>query len=141
MKVATPHWLPDGDKASAGISVSAAATKKACSVAVKVSSGSTSSGTLAALGAVCASAATGGAKDAATAVPAPIRKLRRRIGLLSSAMAPSRCPDFFRVDAQPGSMPLALITALASGEVRNLIKAAAPSAFFAAALMPPENVV
>src|ERR1700733_2180544 len=94
MKVATPHWLPDGDKSSAGISVSAAATKKACSVAVNVSSGSTSGGALAMLGAVCASAATGGAKDAATAVPAPIRKLRRRIGLLSSAMAPSRFPIF-----------------------------------------------
>src|SRR6202047_3095590 len=96
MKMATPHWLPDGDKSSAGISVSAAATKKACSVAVSVSSGSTSGGTLAALGAVCASTATGGAKDAATAVPAPIRKLRRRIGLLSSAMTPSRFLDFKR---------------------------------------------
>src|SRR3984885_7775034 len=141
MKVATPHWLPDGDKSSAGISVSAAATKKACSVAVNVSSGSTSGGALAMLGAVCASAATGGAKDAATAVPAPIRKLRRRIGLLSSAMAPSRFPDFLNVRAQPGSMPLALISALASGEVRNLIRAAAASAFLAVALMPPENIV
>src|SRR5580693_6105320 len=140
MNVATPHWLPDGDKSSAGINVSAAATKKACSVAVSVSSGSASDGGLAVLGAVCASAATGGAKDAATAVPAPIRKLRRRIGILSSAMAPSRL-QFFSIDAQPGSMPLALISALASGEVRNLIKATAASAFFAAALMPPENVV
>src|SRR5579862_734478 len=95
MKVATPHWLPDGDKSSAGINVSAAATKKACSVAVSVSSGSTSGATLAAPGALCASAATGAANDAATAVPAPIRKLRRRIGLLSSTMAPSRFPDFF----------------------------------------------
>src|SRR5580704_19602160 len=89
MKVATPHWLPDGDKSSAGINVSAAATTKACSVGVSVSSGSTSGGALAALGAVCASGATGAAKEAATAVPAPIRKLRRRIGLVSSAMTPS----------------------------------------------------
>src|SRR5580704_348010 len=140
MKVATPHWLPDGDRSSAGISVSAAATKKACSVCVNVSSGS-ASGVLAALGAVCASAATGGAKDAATAVPAPIRKLRRRIGLLSSAIAPARFYLCSSACAQPGSMPLALITALASGEVRNLIKAAAASAFFAAALMPAENIV
>src|SRR5580704_11943359 len=141
MKVATPHWLPDGDKSSAGISVSAAATQKACSVCVSVSSGSTSGGALAGLAAVCASAATGGARDAATAVPAPIRKLRRRIGLLSSAIAPARFYLCSSACAQPGSMPLALITALASGEVRNLIKAAAASAFFAAALMPAENIV
>src|ERR1700683_3881220 len=140
MKVATPHWLPDGDKSSAGISVSAAATKKACSVAVSVSSGSASGGALAALGPVCGPAATGGAKDAATAVPAPMRKLRRRIGLLSSAMAPSRFQSF-SIDAQPGSMPLALISALASGEGRNLIREAGASAFFAVALMPPENIV
>src|SRR5580700_9750277 len=89
MKVATPHWLPDGDKSSAGISVSAAAIKKACSVGVSVSSGSTSGGTLATFAALCAPAATGAAKDAATAVPAPNRKLRRRTGLPSSVMEPS----------------------------------------------------
>jgi hypothetical protein len=40
MKVATPQSLPDGDNSSAGIMVSAAAAKNACSVAVNVSNGS-----------------------------------------------------------------------------------------------------
>ena len=61
-------------------------------------------------------AAAGGASDAATAVPAPIKKLRRRIGLVSSAMAPSLLV-YVQTNAvvQPGSMPLLLITAAAGG--------------------------
>src|SRR5262245_51786269 len=98
MKVATPHSLPEGESSSAGMIVSAAATKKACSVAVSVSSG-WGSGAGDAAGVpcgFCASAGAVGARPVATAVPAPSRKLRRAIGILSSGtrlsvMATSPC--------------------------------------------------
>src|SRR5262245_42660931 len=91
MKVATPHWPPEGDSSSAGMIVSAAATKKACSVAVSVSSGSGSAAAAATAAGACACAGAVGVSPAATAVPAPNRKLRRAIGLLSSGI-------FFSVD-------------------------------------------
>jgi hypothetical protein len=102
MKVATPHSPPEGDSSSPGIIASAAATKKACSVAVSVSSGS---GSAAGAGAgfacaVCASLGAVGARVAATAVPAPNRKLRRGIlssDALLSAMATSRVRHVGRV--------------------------------------------
>src|SRR5262245_65077937 len=87
MKVATPHWLPEGDSSSAGMIVSVAATKKACSVAVRVSSGSGSATAAAAAAGACACAGAAGASPAATAVPAPRRKLRLAIGLLSSGVS------------------------------------------------------
>src|ERR1700684_289100 len=130
MKVATPHWLPDGDKSSAGISVSATATKKACSVGVSVSNGSTSGGVLEVPGAVCASAATGGAKDAATAVPAPMRKLRRRIGLLSSAIAPSRFADFCRCPRSAGLHALGLDHRLGVGRGQEFDQGGRPFGIF-----------
>jgi hypothetical protein len=91
MKAATPQSLPDGDNSSAGMMVSTAATMKACSVAVRVSSGSAS-------GAAADNVADAPADDAgwasagidrtvvsAAAVPtAPLRKSRR--GMVSSAM-------------------------------------------------------
>jgi hypothetical protein len=43
--------------------------------------------------------------------------------------------------SQPGSIPFALITETAAGAARNLIKAAAPSAFLAAAETPPAKTV
>src|SRR5436190_23198428 len=88
MNTATPQSLPAGESSSAGMSVSTAATMNAASGAVRVTKGS---GSLAAGGAAagpaaglgcCASA--GAARPAATAVPAPSRKLRRAIGALSS---------------------------------------------------------
>ena len=95
MKVATPHSLPEGENSSAGMIVSAAATKKACSVAVSVSSGS-GSGAGDGAGVPCGLCASAGVRPVATAVPAPSRKLRRAIGILSSGarlsvMATSPC--------------------------------------------------
>src|SRR5260221_7766685 len=85
MKVATPHALPDGDNSSAGMRVSTAATMKACSVAVSVSSGSASGDAWAALAGAAVWAAAG-PPVASAAVPtmAPLRKPRR--GMVSSAI-------------------------------------------------------
>src|SRR5262249_30424617 len=85
---ATPHWLPEGDKASAGISVSAAATKNACSVCVSVNNGSASGGALLPAAGACAAPARGG-KNAAAAGAAPSQEMRRPIGIASSATATS----------------------------------------------------
>src|SRR5476649_2807335 len=98
MKTTTPQSLPEGVSSSAGMNVSTAAAKKACSAAVKVRvpSADAAAAEVDAAGAagefVCASA-DDDARLAATAVPAPTRKSRRKIGLSSFAMAslPVRC--------------------------------------------------
>jgi hypothetical protein len=100
MKTATPQALPAGDNSSAGISVSTAATMKACSVAVSVSSGSSSgvavgdAGTGEAAGWACVGSDPTVVIAAAvpTAPTAPLRKSRR--GIVSSAIraSPLRVP-------------------------------------------------
>src|SRR5581483_4393620 len=102
MNVATPHSLPDGDRSSAGMNVSTAATTKACSVGVSVSSGSgcgaAAAGCAPATAAFAACACAAGAIPAATAVPAtpaPHRNLRR--GIVSSAMASLPCRGIARL--------------------------------------------
>src|SRR5207247_10011033 len=89
MKIATPQSLPEGESSSAGMRVSTTATMKADSGAVSVTNCSgcgVGAGDAAAVG-CCACAAPLGARPAATAVLAPSRKLRRAIGLFSSALS------------------------------------------------------
>jgi hypothetical protein len=87
MKVATPHWLPDGDSSSAGIRVSEAATQKACSVGVSVNNGSGAASVASpcAVGSVdWASPRPDWEKLVAAAVPANLRR-----GIVSSLMKPT----------------------------------------------------
>src|SRR5262245_18231042 len=89
MKMVTPQALPEGESSSAGIMVSATAEKKAASAAVNVRSASSfnACGAAPSTGLGCwASAGVAGVSPAATAVPAPNRKLRRAIDAVSSVV-------------------------------------------------------
>src|SRR6185437_11096651 len=83
MKTGTPHSVPEGESASAGIMVSAAAEKNAASSAVSTSQ--VSAGVLPGSAACACGSPDVSAAAPAVAAPAPVRKPRR--GMLSSAMA------------------------------------------------------
>src|SRR5262245_3923959 len=108
MKMVTPQALPEGESSSTGIIVSATAEKKAASAAVNVSSASSfaACGALPSTGLGCwASAFAAGVSPAATAVPAPNRKLRRAIDAVSSVVWSSA------IDTSLGRRPWARHTA------------------------------
>src|SRR5579863_8182932 len=124
MKLATPQSLPEGDSWSGGMIVSAAATKNACSVAVNVSSGSSTGGGCVAGGVsailadgvadTCCAAA--GAAGASAAAPATVRNSRRPIfgSFAMTVLPPKLLIDYFT--SSSGFVDLYVSTAQARGK-------------------------